>query len=191
MRFGRMSALVAHSWMVAAAMRGLVVVVLPLGLALSACGGTRRPMKLELANRPAAGRPATCPEGAVDVFGDGTPSPMDARCSYDDAYGEGLSRVRGKVVGEGAPGGLPVPLAGVHLTVHRMESGQLGGPVAKATTDAQGSFTFSAFMPAGEYALVVEGGAQRTLSLGGAGARVVDDIVVVVPADPRWAADAP
>jgi hypothetical protein len=154
-----------------------------------ACG-QRRPMKLELANRPAAGRPATCPDDAVDVFGDGTPSPMDARCSYDDAFGEGLSRVRGKVLGEGESGALPQPLAGVEVTVHRLEGGTIDRPVARAITDAQGAFTFSAILPAGEYALVVPGGAHRTITVGGAGARVVDDVVLVVPVDPHLRSDA-
>ena len=152
---------------------------------LVGCGGTRRPLKLELANKPAAGRPATCPDGAVDAFGDGTPSPMDARCSYEDAFGEGMSRVRGKVMGEGDHGGLPRPLSGVQVTIHRVEAGGLGRPVARATTDAQGSFSFSAFLPAGDYALVVDGGALRTISLTGAGARVLDDVSLIVPADPR------
>jgi hypothetical protein len=147
-------------------------------------------MKFELANRPAAGRPVTCPDDAIDVFGDGTPSPMDARCSYEDAFGEGLSRVRGKVMGEGDPGGLPQPLAGIEVTAHRVEAGVLGAALARATTDTQGSFTFSAILPAGEYALVIAGGAHRTITLGGAGARVIDDVLVLVPADPRLRSDA-
>jgi hypothetical protein len=177
--------------------------LLALVVGATACRSGRRPARFELVNRPGAGRVATCPDGATDVFGDGTPSPMDARCSYDDALGEGLTQVRGKVLAESDTGPLPTAVEGAVVTVHPFAdeaggSGRLQPAVARAITDAQGSFSLSAMLRAGTYVFAVDGSAQRTIELSddrdvraqgsathGSGARSLDDVRIVLPADPR------
>jgi hypothetical protein len=112
--------------------------------------GGNRP-RLSFPTSPAAGRPSTCPEDAVDPGGMAPGlGPMDVRCSYDDAAGGGLVQLRGQVLLEPDPGTLPEPVAEVTLTVHRN-----GSVVGRATTDAQGTYSVSLNLKPGEYELRV------------------------------------
>lgn len=140
-------------------------------LALPGCAGRGttdgssepRRVRMAYADRVAYGRPATCPDDAVDVFGDGRPGPDDLRCSYSDTAGGELVRVAGRVqlapVGATLGEGLPE----VTVLVQEIEArGTIGRVVARATTDAQGTFSVGAVLKAGEYELVVPGGAAGT-----------------------------
>lgn len=134
--------------------------------ALSGCAGRGRGsdaegprrVRMSYADRIAYGRPATCPDDAVDVFGDGRPGPDDLRCSYSDTAGGELVRVAGRVQlpAEGATLGAGVP--DVTVLVQELErTGAPGRVVARATTDPQGTFSVGAVLKAGEYLLVVPG----------------------------------
>lgn len=152
--------------------------------------GTERPRRVRMshAGRVAYGRPATCPDGAVDVFGDGRPGPDDLRCSYADTAGGELVRVTGRVLHQAQGGVLGDEMSGVTVLVHRVDKAGVAGPViARATTDAQGKFSVGAVLRAGEYLLVLPGAsggpprAARRFEVD-QGARQVDRIDLLVPA---------
>lgn len=155
------------------------------------------------ANEPGYGRVATCPEDAVDArgglagFGDRTPSPMEAKCSYQDAAGP-ITQLVGRVLAKGEAADLPEPVAGVPVLIHRVREEDDGGPalgpvVAETTTDPQGGWSLSASLPAGDYIVVVPGDepgeilARRPLKLVGQGARKVEELEILVPLpQPLW-----
>lgn len=170
----------------------LALLALLMGLPCSAgCrprdGAQRR---APFATRIAYGRPDTCPEDAVDPYGDGTPSPMDLRCSYDDGTGSVPTRVRGRVSVEGAAGTTGRSPGRVDVVVHeapKVIDGPPGRRVAHATTDPQGTFLVSAMLRSGEYVLVVtspEGGrplVQQPITIGGEAGHRIEDVRLVVP----------
>jgi hypothetical protein len=170
--------------------RGCTSVVVGTLVLVASCG---RPGKMHMLATPAHGRPATCPDDAVDPYGTGMPSSMQARCSYDD-MARNMTRLGGKVVTEGEPGnvvGVGVP--DVIVTVHRARgpAGMPGERVAHATTDRQGGFHLAAILEPGEYLVVVRAQpdarplASRRFSLGGNRVREIEDLLVVLPRDPR------
>jgi len=144
---------------------------------------------------PAYGRPSTCPEGAIDPHGDGTPSAMQARCSYDNAAGQSMTRLGGQVLAEGDSGSPGIGVAGMRVTVHRVRGApnprSPGDVVGHATTDTQGSFHLGAILPSGNYLVMVraeEGGeplAHRQITLTGKRDRDVEDVILWLPRDPR------
>ena len=165
-------------------------------LALPACagrgkaGGTGEPprVRMSYADRIAYGRPATCPDDAVDVFGDGRPGPDDLRCSYSDTAGGELVRVAGRVQRPAAGATLGEGLPEITVLVQEIEpGGGVGRVVARATTDAQGTFSVGAVLKAGEYVLVVPGAgagaprASRRFEVA-EGQRTLDRLDVFVPA---------
>ena len=164
-----------------------------LGLALVASGCRergRRPAKVPFATQAAYGRPDTCPEGAVsDVYGDGSPSPMDLRCSYADGTGGVLTRVRGRVVLEGPPGSPGESPGRVTVTLHRVPPvGEPFGPeLAHATTDPQGTFSLGVMLRPGELVLSVadpDGGpplVQQRMTVGGDAGHRIEGLRVVIP----------
>ncbi|MCX4243170.1 hypothetical protein [Paraliomyxa miuraensis] len=142
------------------------------------------------ATQIAYGRPETCPEGAVDPHGDGTPSPMDLRCSYDDGTGSIPTRIRGRVSLEGSPGTVGRSPGRVEVVVHEAPKaidGPIGGRVAHASTDPQGVFVVSAMLRSGEYVLVVRTPGQarplveQRITLGGPAGHRIEGIQLVVP----------
>lgn len=151
--------------------------------------------RVNVLTTPAYGRPSTCPEGAIDPHGDGTPSPIEARCSFDNAAGASMTELGGQVLAEGSPGSPGTGVPGMRITVHRV----LGAPnprspgdaIAHATTDAQGSYHLNAILPPGDYLVVArakEGGeplAHRQITLTGKRERSVEDVVLWLPVDPR------
>lgn len=168
---------------------------------LAGCGKSRRSHKAAWVREPAAGRPATCPDGAVDPFGDGTPGPMDARCSYADAYGGAAVQVRGSVSGEAEGGGLPVGLADMVVELRAQPKPQAEGarkpkaptaaargPLATGRTDAQGAFSMSAVVRPGRYRLLVRaqpgGAVLATSTVEIASAGTTDKVRILVPVDP-------
>ncbi len=163
-----------------------------MGLMGSGPGCTKRTSgsRVRMAKQPAAGRPDVCPEDAVDPFGDGTPSPMDLRCSYSDTTGGVLTRVQGRVLLEGAPGSVGESPGRTEVIVYEAPlalGGPLGRAVASATTDPQGAFTLGSMLPAGEYVVVVPGHAnggplaQRRIVVGGENGHRLDDVRLVIP----------
>lgn len=151
---------------------------------------------MRMARQPAAGRPEVCPDDAVDPYGDGTPSPMDLRCSYADTTAGVLTRIRGRVLVEGppgSPGGSPGRTKVIVYEAPRAIDGPPGRAVAHATTDPQGAFTLGSMLPAGEYLLVVpddDGGRPRVsqrITVSGATGRHLDDVRLYIPRpiDPR------
>src|SRR5690606_20212522 len=72
-------------------------------LVVGGCASRPRQHRAAWARKPAAGRPATCPDHPVDVWGDGTPGPNDLRCSYEGTAGGQLIQLRG-IVSEAAEG---------------------------------------------------------------------------------------
>lgn len=164
-----------------------------LGLPISTTGCRARapgPRKIPFATQAAHGRPDTCPEDAVDPYGDGSPSPMDLRCSYDDGTGSMLTRVRGRVALEGPPGSPGESPGRVEVVVHeapRALEGPLGRRVAHATTDPQGGFTVGAMLRGGAYVLVVPDPAggrplvQQRITVGGDAGHRLDDVQLVIP----------
>lgn len=150
----------------------------------------RRPSKVPFATQAAYGRPDTCPEGAVsDVFGDGSPSPMDLRCSYSDGTGSILTRVHGRVELEGPPGSTGASPGRVRVGLHRAPkaAGEVLGPeLAHVITEPQGTFTLGAMLRPGEMMLVItdpDSGdpiARQPITVGGdAGHKL--DVRVVIP----------
>lgn len=111
--------------------------------------------RLTFPDRPAVGRPSTCPDDAVDPgsMGPGV-GPMDVRCSYDDAGPGPLVQLRGKVLLEPDAGAMPEPVEGTVVAIHRV-AGRNDGAIGRATTDAQGSYSVSLALPPGAYELRV------------------------------------
>jgi hypothetical protein len=148
-------------------------------LALAGCKH-RRPAHFTWARTPAVGRPSTCPEDAVD-FGDGVPTTDQARCSYADGERD-LVHVRGKVVQE-VRGNIPQGLAAIDVAlVPVREDGTDGPALARATTDAQGSFSLKVYARPGKYAIVAAD-ARRFVDVAKKGQRTFDDVQLLVPAD--------
>lgn len=130
----------------------------------------------------------------MDPFGDGTPGPYDARCSYADTPGAGMVRVRGRVT---APSVDATPGRGVEgVTVVLAERAQpepsasttggraptLGRTLAKTRSDAQGSFSFGVAVPDGEYWLAVEAADASPVPLTIVGGNAPDSTTLTVPA---------
>lgn len=163
------------------------------GMALGVPGCRKRegaPTRVPFATQVAHGRPDTCPEDAVDPYGDGTPSPMDLRCSYADGTGGVLTRVHGRVMREGPPGSPGESPGRLEVVMHeapRALDGPLGAEVAHASTDPQGAFTVGVMLRRGEYVLVVPaaaGGrprAQQRIRVGGEAGHRIDDVRLVIP----------
>lgn len=153
------------------------------------CGGRGRPAKVPFATQIAYGRPDTCPEDAVDVYGDGTPSPMELRCSYADGTGSMLTRVQGRVLVEGPPGSTGDSPGRVEVVVHQAPRvGELlGAEVARVVTDPQGTFSVGAMLRPGELVLVVidpDGGpplVQQRITVGGEAGHRLEGVRLVVP----------
>jgi hypothetical protein len=151
--------------------------------------------KASFLTTPAYGRPSTCPEGAADPYGDGTPSSLQAKCSFENAAGESITRLGGQVLALGTSGSPGTGVPGIRVTVHRVEGApnprSPGKAVGHATTDAQGSYHMSAILPAGDYLVVVraeEDGeplAHRKITLTGRRDRTVEDVVLWLPVDQR------
>jgi len=130
---------------------------------------------------PAAGRPSTCPEDAVD-FGDGVPTTHAQRCSFADAERD-LVSVRGKLLRE-VPGGLASGIAEAEIVlVELAEDGTEGRPLARATTDAQGAFHLRVNLKPGSYALV-GAGARTAVDVVKKGPRSFADVWLLAPAQP-------
>jgi hypothetical protein len=148
-----------------------------------------KPTRVPFATQVAYGRPAACPDDAIDPYGDGTPSPMDLRCSYTDGTGGVLTRVRGHVMLEGPPGSTGDPPGRVEVVMHEAPRGEgpLGPEVAHASTDPQGAFTMGVKLRRGEYVLVVRdeaGGrprAQQRVTVGGQDDSALDRVRLVIP----------
>jgi hypothetical protein len=162
----------------------------------------RKPAKVPFATQVAYGRPDTCPEDAVDPYGDGTPGPMDLRCSYSDGTGSILTRVRGRVQVEGPPGTSGGSPGRVRVALHRAPKAPgegLGRELAHGFTEPQGTFTLGAMLRPGEMVLLVtdpDDGAllvQQRVTVGGeAGHRLDVRIVIPRPLDaPEPPADEP
>jgi hypothetical protein len=146
-------------------------------LAMPSCRG--RPAHFTWARTPAAGRPSTCPEDAVD-FGDGVPTTHAQRCSYADGERD-LVHVRGKVLQE-VPGNIPRGLAQIEVVVVSVrEDGSDGPALARATTDAQGAFSLKVNARPGTYAIVA-GDARAPLDVVKKGPRTFEEIELLVPA---------
>ncbi len=148
---------------------------------------------------PAAGRPDVCPDDAVDPYGDGTPSPMDLRCSYADSTGGTLTRVQGRVLVEAGPGALGNSPGRVTVVIHeapRAIDGPPGRKVAEATTDPQGAFSVGAMMRPGEYLVVVTdlpgrgGPVQQRVTVGRDAGHRLSEVRLVIPRD-RMLTDEP
>jgi hypothetical protein len=172
-----------------------VTAVSRLGLVLCGClglAGCRRPVAFSMPGTVAAGRPATCGPGPVDPYGSGMMTSDARRCTYEDAIGDGPTRLGGHVRFE-SEGGLPgagAPLTEIEVTVRPVEGpGQAPGTgrrVAHARTDAQGAFHLSAVLRAGLYDVVAQGAdgvplASVRIELEGDRARRVEDLVISVP----------
>jgi hypothetical protein len=146
-------------------------------------------------SQPAAGRPASCPDDAVDPTGDRN-SPMAARCSYADSPGARTLLVQGKVVRE-VPGSLAEPLGDVEVSLHRVDGGRdaqldaaaLGPAIARARTDHGGGFSLRVRAAAGNYVVVALGSTTRPFALAG-GSASPPRVVVLVP-DATGAAGQP
>jgi len=145
------------------------------------------------ATQVAYGRPETCPDDAVaDVYGDGSPSPMDLRCSYADGTGSVLARVRGRVLLEGPPGSpgeSPGRMTVVLVRAPKVPGDPFGPELAHAVTDPQGAFSMGAMLRGGELVLQVydaeDGGGrplvERRITMGGDAGYRLDDVRLVIP----------
>jgi len=146
-------------------------------LAMPGCRG--RPAHFTWARTPAAGRPSTCPEDAVD-FGDGVPTTHAQRCSYADGERD-LVHVQGKVLQE-VPGNLARGLPQVEVVVVALrEDGTDGPALARAHTDAQGAFSLKVNARPGAYAIVA-GDARAPLEIAKKGPRTFAEVELLVPA---------
>lgn len=141
-----------------------------------ACG---RPTQMTWARTPAAGRPASCPDDAVDLTGDHLPVGDHLRCSYADAE-RGVLRVQGTVL-PAAGGALARGLADTRVTLVRMGDAGASVELAHTTSDAQGRFSLQTRAAAGEYRLVAGGGGSPPLVLEGRGPWTHEDLRVLVP----------
>jgi hypothetical protein len=148
---------------------------------------------LNFVNTPSAGRAETCPNGAVGIDNRMGYDPNTVKCSYSDAIGDGVTTISGQV--RAADGGLGVAVPDLLVTIHAIDGParpETPGPaLGKATTDAQGSFRFSAVLDAGEYLLIAraEVGGQtlafESLSLEEAQRRKLEDVLLWLPVDER------
>lgn len=144
--------------------------------------------RMRYAGEVAYGRPDSCPDDAVDPMGDGTPGPMDMRCSYANTTGA-LTRVKGRVLVEATSGGLGNSPGRVVVFVHEAPAargGPLGRKAAEATTDPQGVFSIAADLPDGDYVIAVQGErgkvrARQRVTVGGDAGRKVEGVRVVIP----------
>jgi hypothetical protein len=174
--------------------RSPIALLALVGWALASSGcreRERRPPKVPFATQVAYGRPDTCPDDAVaDVYGDGSPSPMDLRCSYADGTGAVLTRVRGRVLFEGPAGSVGGSPGRVTVVLHRAprRPGEPVGPeIGHATTDPQGTFSLGVMLRPGEHVLRVddpEGGpplVQQRLVVGGDAGHRLEDVRLVIP----------
>lgn len=163
-------------------------------MALGAYGCSRReprPPKVPFATQVAYGTPETCPDDAVsDVYADGSPSPMDLKCSYADGTGGIVTRVRGRVLVEGPPGSPGESPGRVTVVLYRAPKAPgdpLGPKLAHAVTDPQGAFSLGAMLRPGELLITVQdadGGrplVERRVTVGGAAGHRLDDVRLVIP----------
>ncbi len=160
-------------------------------VATSGCAERKpKPTRAPFASQVAYGRPDACPEDAVDPYGDGTPSPMDLRCSYSDGTGGIITQVRGRVLLEGAPGSPGDSPGRLDVVMHeapRALDGPLGPEVGRASTDPQGAFTLGVKLRAGEFVLVVPGAAggrprvQQRIEIGGEAGHRLEGVRLVIP----------
>jgi len=156
-------------------------------LVVGGCASRPRQHRAAWARKPAAGRPATCPDHPVDVWGDGTPGPNDLRCSYEGTAGGQLIQLRG-IVSEAAEGqALGQGLEKQRVEVLRVKDGvPTGDPLGTATTDAQGRFSLGVVLRPGTYVvrvITVGPGSQpveRWVEIA-SGTRSVPDVDLVVP----------
>lgn len=159
--------------------RSLILVV---GL-LTACSGASKETNFSFLSSPAQGRPATCPDDAVDPGGPGG-GPMAPKCSYDNAK-SGLVQLRGSVLLQGADGTRHAPAEGMRVTVHR----DGGDSIGRTVSDAQGRFSVSLSTGPGSYrlrAVAEESGevlAERPFVIV-EGARSVDGLDLLLTVDP-------
>lgn len=166
-----------------------LVALLGLGLAVPACRTRASGPRVRLVRQPAVGRPDVCPDDAVDAYGDGTPGPMDLRCSYADGSGGLPTRVRGRVLVEtpGGPGASPGRTTVIVYEAPRTIDGPPGRAVAEATTDPQGSFSVGAMLAPGEYLVAVPGRvegrprASRRITVGGEAGHQLEDVRLMIP----------
>lgn len=151
-----------------------------LSTACASGGGARRP---KFVGQAAQGRPATCPDGAVDPNGNGVPGPDDMRCSYNNASGGAVLQVRGSVLTEPSGATPGAPVRDVEIVVLDA-SGQV---IARGTADAQGSFSVGALLRAGQYriALAEAPATARTFDVGPDGPPESIVLIVPRPVDPR------
>lgn len=176
---------------------GLALLALSTLVLVGTAGGCRergrRPTKVPFATEIAYGRPATCPEDAVDPYGDGSPSPMDLRCSYADGTGGVLTQIRGRVQVAGGPGSSDASPGRVDVTLYRAPRAPgdpLGPAVAHTVTEPQGTFSLGAMLRGGAHVLVVtepDGGAllvRRAIEVGGDAGHRLDDVRLVIPRPP-------
>jgi len=132
-------------------------------------GGCAASHGMELANRPAYGRPSTCPESPAQFVQPGGTtldpfSPDAARCSYVPSAGAAPARLRGAIQ---RPGPNAAPTLGPGVEGVRVElysegtkaNGLEGAtPIGRARTDASGAYFLTApIEEAGEFLLVVHG----------------------------------
>ena len=161
-------------------------------LLLAACAGNSS-VSLLAPTTPSHGRSDLCPDGPVDPYANGLQSSTARRCSFDDAIGEGPTRLGGRVTGEVEGGLLGPGLADMYVSVHQVEhAGKTPGSgkvMARTVTDAQGTFHLSAVLPPSTYDVVVragEGGAplaHQRLELEGDRPRRLEDLRLVVARD--------
>jgi len=148
---------------------------------------------VNLVRTPAVGRADTCPDDAVAIDERYGPGPNEVRCSYSDAMGQGVTTMSGQVRAE--DGGIGVGMGGLVVSVHAASgppNPDAPGPaLATTTTDAQGSFHFSAVLGPGDYLLVARDEkapgalAFRTLTLDAGTRRELSDLLLWVPTDER------
>jgi hypothetical protein len=144
----------------------------------------RAPGGFTWAHTPAAGGTSTCPDDAVDLTGDRTPTMDDVRCSYSDAE-RGTARVDGSVLRDGERG-LGKGVEGVEVVLVRLPdpadaADAAPRPFARTRTDAQGSFTLGARVPPGRYELHTAGGASAPWRWEGRGPWARHDLRIFVP----------
>lgn len=125
-------------------------------LVAGACASRPREHRAAWARNPAVGRPSTCPDHPVDVWGDGTPGPNDLRCSYEGTAGGQLVQLQGIVTRELEGQALGQHLEGQRIQVFRIKNGAPSGdPLGQASTDAQGRFSLGVVLRPGTYAVRV------------------------------------
>jgi hypothetical protein len=133
-----------------------------------------------------------CPANITDPNPNGTPSPVQTRCAYEDSAGGGITKLGGKVYVEGSRGGLGTGAPNMIVTVHRVRDPARkpgsGEQVARTTTDAQGGFHLSALLPPAQYDVVVRDPANdrvlvfRRIRLEGVDPRTLESIQLTIPA---------